>query len=216
MTHESIEVIPLDQPSSPQKGNTHGSSVLTHRDPAQYEKVKLLTHALLSVLGQDPGRPQLRGTPRRVARMYADLLSGYEVEIETLLNGALFDVDHHEMVVVKNIAFYSLCERHLLPFIGEAHVAYLPDRRIVGLSKIPRIVDMYARRLQMQERLTAQIAEQLEATLQPRGVAVIVDAFHVETAMHNARTQDARLRTSAMRGQFKEDTALRTELLHRL
>lgn len=216
MTHESIEVISLDQPSSPRDGKTNGSSVLTRRDPAQYEKVKLLTHALLSVLGQDPGRPELRGTPQRVARMYADLLSGYEVEIKTLLHGALFDVDYHEMVVVKNIAFYSLCERHLLPFFGEAHVAYLPGRRIVGLSKIPRIVDMYAHRLQVQERLTTEISEQLESALQPRGVAVIVDAFHVHTAIRGARRQDARMRTSAMRGRFREDATLLRAFMQQL
>lgn len=216
MTHENIEVIPLDRPASQQNRQTNGSSLFTRRDPAQYEKVKLLTHALLSVLGQDPGRSGLRGTPRRVAHMYADLLSGYDVNINTLLNGALFDVDYHEMVVVKNIAFYSLCERHLLPFFGEAHVAYLPGRRIVGLSKIPRIVDMYAHRLQVQERLTTEIAEQLESALQPRGVAVIVDAFHVHTAMHGASQDDARMRTSAMRGRFRQDATLRRAFMQQL
>lgn len=216
MTYEDIEVLPLDRPAPRQNGQTKHSSVLTRRDPAQYEKIKLLTHALLSVLGQDPGRPGLRGTPQRVARMYADLLSGYEANVETLLNGALFDVEYHEMVVVKNISFHSLSERHLLPFFGEAHVAYLPGKRIVGLSKIPRIVDMYARRLQIQERLTTQIAGQLEAVLHPQGVAVIVDAFHVHTAIHGAPQEDARLRTSAMHGRFPEDPTLRRDFIEQV
>lgn len=216
MTHENIEVIPLDRPAPHHSEQANSSSFLSYADPSQYEKVKLLTHALLSVLGQDPGRPGLRGTPRRVARMYAELLSGYDVRIDALLNGALFNVDYHEMVVVKNIAFHSLCERHMLPFFGEVHVAYLPDKRIIGLSKIPRIVDMYARRLQVQERLTTEIADQMAAILDPHGVAVIVDAFHVHTAMQGAGETSARMRTSMMRGRFRRDATLRREFLQRL
>ena len=184
--------------------------------PERYEKIKLLIRSLLSVLGQDPERDGLRHTPQRMARMYAELLSGYEVNVSALVNGALFDVQYEEMIVVKDIEFYSLCEHHLLPFFGHAHVGYIPGHQVIGLSKIPRIVEMYARRLQVQERLTQQIAEQLEAVVQPCGVAVVVEGTHLCAAMRGVRQQDARMRTSVTRGSFRADPTLRAEFLQQL
>ena len=217
MLQDSIEIVPIGRQ---QNGNGHGrhdvSAVFPDRDLAQYEKVKLLIHSLLSVLGQDPNRDGLRGTPQRMARMYAELLSGYDEDVDALVNGALFDVEYEETIVVKGIEFYSLCEHHLLPFFGQAHVAYIPGESVIGLSKIPRIVEMYARRLQVQERLTQQIADELEGVLRPRGVAVIMEGTHLCTAMRGVRQQDARMRTSVMRGQFQEDPTLRQEFLQQI
>ena len=173
-------------------------------------------HSLLAVLGQDPNREGLRQTPQRMARMYEELLAGDDVDIKKLVNGALFDVQYDEMVVVKDIEFYSLCEHHLLPFFGQAHVAYVPGDYVIGLSKIPRIVEMYARRLQVQERMTQQIAQQLEQVLRPRGVAVVVEGLHLCASMRGVRQQEARMRTSIMRGVFRDDTALRMELLQQI
>ena len=216
MTHKNIEIIGLSQSQRNGNGRRNVATVQPQQDQAQYEKLKLLGYSLLSVLGQDPNREGLRRTPQRMARMYAELLSGYDVNIDALVNGALFDVDYEELIVVKNIGFYSLCEHHLLPFYGEAHVAYIPGDRVLGLSKIPRIVEMYARRLQVQERLTKQIAEQLEAVLRPRGVAVVLEGTHLCMAMRGVRQQEATMRTSVMRGCFQEDAALRSEMLQQL
>ena len=184
--------------------------------PKQYEKIRRLIRSLLFVLGQDPDRDGLRDTPQRMARMYVELLSGYEVNVHALVNGALFDVQYEGMIVVNDIEFYSLCEHHLLPFFGRAHVGYIPGDRVIGLSKIPRIVEMYARRLQVQERLTQQIAEQLEAVVQPRGVAVVVEATHLCAAMRGVRQQDARMRTRVTRGSLRTDAGLRAEFLQQL
>ena len=166
--------------------------------------------------GEDPERSGLRGTPQRMARMYGELLAGYETDIETLVNGALFDVDYSEMVVVKDIEYYSLCEHHLLPFFGKAHVAYIPRDRVIGLSKIPRIVEMYARRLQVQERLTQQIATQLDDVLHPQGVAVVMEGTHLCAAMRGVEQRSARMRTSAMLGCFQKNAALRAEFLQQI
>jgi len=214
MPQDSIEIIRLDQAQH----NGNGRHVATMASPRsdQYEKVKLIVRSLLSVLGQDPNRDGLRRTPQRMARMYEELLSGYDVKIGALVNGALFDVDYEEMVVVKDIEFYSLCEHHLLPFFGRAHVAYTPGQQVIGLSKIPRIVDMYARRLQVQERMTKEIANQLVSVLQPHGVAVVLEGTHLCMAMRGVRQHGAHMRTSVMRGQFQDDAALRQEFLQQI
>jgi GTP cyclohydrolase I len=201
-------------------GNGHrpsrASDEVTIPYPDREEKIKLLLRSLLVLLGEDPERSGLRGTPQRMARMYGELLAGYETDIETLVNGALFDVDYSEMVVVKDIEYYSLCEHHLLPFFGKAHVAYIPRDRVIGLSKIPRIVEMYARRLQVQERLTQQIATQLDDVLHPQGVAVVMEGTHLCAAMRGVEQRSARMRTSAMLGCFQKNAALRAEFLQQI
>ena len=168
---------------------------------------------LLKAIGEDPAREGLRNTPDRVARMYTELLSGYTANPQKVVNGALFDVKYDEMVIVRDIEFYSLCEHHMLPFIGRAHVAYIPDGKVLGLSKIPRIVDMYARRLQVQERMTRQIADFLRDLLKPQGVAVVVEAVHLCSMMRGVKKHDARMTTSAMHGAFRANLATRQEFL---
>ncbi len=168
---------------------------------------------MLNAFGEDPEREGLKNTPNRVARMYSELLAGYHADPQKLVNEAIFDVSYDEMVIVRDIEFYSLCEHHLLPFIGRAHVAYLPSGKVIGISKIPRIVDMYARRLQVQERMTRQIADFINDLLQPRGVAVVVEALHLCTMMRGVRKHDARMTTSAMQGGFRTNSATRQEFL---
>lgn len=168
---------------------------------------------LLRALGEDPGREGLQKTPLRVARMYRELLSGYHVDPQALINEALFEIRYDEMVIVRDIEFYSLCEHHMLPFIGRVHVAYIPDGKVLGLSKIPRIVDMYARRLQVQERMTRQIADFISDLLNPQGVAVVVEAMHMCSMMRGVRKHDARMTTSAMHGSFRNNASTRQEFL---
>ena len=168
---------------------------------------------LLRALGENPEREGLRNTPRRVARMYSELLAGYQVDPVAMVNGALFDVKYDEMVIVRDIEFYSLCEHHLLPFMGRVHVAYIPDGKVLGLSKIPRVVDMYACRLQVQERMTRQIADFLRDLLKPQGVAVVVEALHLCMRMRGVKKNDARMTTSAMHGAFRANLATREEFL---
>ena len=170
-------------------------------------------HALLAEIGEDPTREGLAGTPERVRRMYDELTAGYHVDPDALLNGACFNVDYDEMVVVRDIEFFSLCEHHLLPFIGHAHVGYLPRGRVVGLSKIPRIVDMFAKRLQIQERLTVQVAEFLMEKLEPKGVACVVEATHLCTMMRGVKKQEATMVTSSMTGTFRRDARTRAEFM---
>jgi len=171
---------------------------------------------ILEAVGEDPAREGLAQTPARVARMYDELLAGYTQDPMSVLNGALFEVEYDEMVVVSDIEFYSLCEHHLLPFSGTAHVAYLPDKQVVGLSKIPRIVDVFARRLQVQERMTQQIADFLQTIIAPKGVAVVVDAVHLCVAMRGVRKANARMRTSALLGAFREDEKTRAEFFNHI
>ena len=168
---------------------------------------------LLAFAGEDPAREGLLRTPHRAAEAFKYLTSGYSVDIETLLNGAVFREDYDDMVVVKDIEFYSLCEHHLLPFFGKAHVAYIPDGTIVGLSKIPRLVDMFARRLQVQERMTTQIAEALENALQPKGVAIVVEGVHMCMRMRGVQKQESSMVTSHVRGIFRTDRATRQEFM---
>jgi GTP cyclohydrolase I len=180
------------------------------------QKLEDAVREILLGVGEDPERDGLRATPARVGRMYDELLSGYQVDPAALINHALFDVAYDEMVVVRDIEFFSLCEHHLLPFIGRAHVAYIPDGRILGLSKIPRVVDMFARRLQVQERLTRQIADFLTEALQPQGVGVVLEAIHLCTMMRGVKKANARMVTSAMCGVFKRDPRTRAEFLEHL
>jgi GTP cyclohydrolase I len=168
---------------------------------------------LLKALGENPDREGLKNTPRRVARMYSELLAGYHVDPVAMINGALFDVKYDEMVIVRDIEFYSLCEHHMLPFMGRVHVAYIPDGKVLGISKIPRVVDMYARRLQVQERMTRQIADFLRDLLKPQGVAVVVEALHLCMMMRGVKKHDARMTTSAMHGAFRANLATREEFL---
>ena len=168
---------------------------------------------LIRAVGEDPEREGLKRTPERVARMYAELLSGYDADAEKFINGALFNISYDEMVIVRDIEFYSLCEHHMLPFIGRAHVAYIPAGKVIGLSKIPRVVDMYARRLQVQERMTRQIADFLSEQLKPQGVAVVVEAMHMCSMMRGVKKHDARMTTSAMHGAFRANLATRQEFL---
>lgn len=177
------------------------------------ESARRIVFDLLQAVGEDPEREGLRNTPDRVARMYAELLSGYDTDPEKIINGALFNINYDEMVLVRDIEFYSLCEHHMLPFLGRAHVAYLPAGKVIGLSKIPRIVDMYARRLQVQERMTRQIADLIQATLEPHGVAVVVEGMHLCAMMRGVKKHDARMTTSAMHGSFRNNVATRQEFL---
>jgi len=167
----------------------------------------------LNAIGEDPEREGLRRTPERVASAYTELLAGYRTDPVALLNEALFEVAYDEMVLVRDIEFYSLCEHHMLPFIGRAHVAYIPKGQVVGLSKIPRIVDMFARRLQLQERMTRQIADFVDELLDPHGVAVVVEALHLCAMMRGVKKHEARMTTSAMLGAFRKSIKTRQEFL---
>jgi len=178
------------------------------------EKVKKLISELLKNIGEDPEREGLIGTPRRVADAYEFLTSGYNKKIEEVMNDALFNEKYDEMVLVKNIDFYSLCEHHMLPFYGKVHVAYIPDGKIIGLSKIPRIVEVFARRLQVQERMTQQIADTLEKYLQPRGVAVVSESYHMCMMMRGVEKQNSSATASAVHGDFKDDPRTRAEFLN--
>jgi GTP cyclohydrolase I len=171
---------------------------------------------ILSEIGEDPQRQGLLSTPDRVARMYQEITTGYHTDPVKLVNGAIFDVDYSESVVVKDIEFYSLCEHHMLPFFGRVHVAYLPDGKVIGLSKIPRIVEMYARRLQIQERMTAEIANFLDELLRPQGVAVVADGAHMCSMMRGVKKSQASMTTSSYLGAFQDDRQLRAEFLAQL
>ena len=168
---------------------------------------------IIQGLGEDPDRNGLIGTPLRAARAMSYLTRGYSQSLEELVNGALFDTDNDEMVLVRDIEFYSLCEHHLLPFLGRCHVAYLPQNRVIGLSKIARIVDMFARRLQIQETLTRQIAEAIESVTNARGVAVVMEAKHMCMMMRGVEKQNATMTTSMMTGTFRKDARTRAEFM---
>ena len=176
-------------------------------------ELEAAVRTLIEEIGEDPAREGLVRTPSRIRRMYTELTAGYRTDPDALLNGACFDVDYDEMVVVRDIEFYSLCEHHLLPFFGSAHVGYLPRGRVVGLSKIPRIVDMYAHRLQVQERLTVQVADFLMERLSPKGVGCVVEATHLCTMMRGVKKQEATMVTSSMVGTFRRDARTRAEFM---
>ena len=179
----------------------------------QVDLLKGAVMQLLEAVGEDPEREGLRNTPLRVARMYSELLAGYSIDPEKMINDALFNITYDEMVLVRDIEFYSLCEHHMLPIIGRVHVAYIPNGKVIGLSKIPRIVDMYARRLQVQERMTRQIADFIRDILKPQGVAVVVEGLHLCSMMRGVKKHDARMTTSAMHGAFRANLATRQEFL---
>lgn len=183
------------------------------QNKTRIESIESAVLDVLEAVGEDSTREGLVGTPNRVARMYGELLSGYNVDPTELLNGALFDVEHEQMVIVTNIEFQSLCEHHMLPFTGLAHVAYVPDNKVVGLSKIPRIVDMYARRLQIQERMTKQIAETVSTLVEPLGVGVILTGSHMCSTIRGVRKQHSLMSTNSMTGSLRSDSLLRSEFL---
>ena len=172
-----------------------------------------LIRDLLKEIGEDPLREGLDRTPARVASAFRDLTSGYGQDVHEVLNGALFTEEYDEMVVVKDIDFYSLCEHHMLPFFGKCHIAYMPSHKIVGLSKIPRLVEMFSRRLQVQERLTTQIAQTINEVLQPRGVAVVMEALHMCMLMRGVEKQNSKAVTSAMLGAFRDNAGTRAEFM---
>jgi GTP cyclohydrolase IA len=172
-----------------------------------------LIRQLLAELGEDPTREGLLGTPQRVEKSLRFLTNGYAADVDAVLNNALFTVDYNEMVIVKDVDFYSLCEHHLLPFFGKCHVAYIPQGRVIGLSKIPRLVEIFARRLQIQERLTNQIAETVREKVRPLGVAVVMEATHLCMSMRGVEKQNSLAVTSAMLGVFREDARTRMEFL---
>ena len=176
-------------------------------------QIEQAIHEILGAIGEDPAREGLLKTPTRVAKMYAELMAGYRVDATALMNGAIFSVEYDEMVMVKDIDFSSLCEHHMLPFMGRVHVAYVPNGKVIGLSKIPRIVEMYARRLQVQERMTVQIANFLNEQLEPAGVAVVAEGTHMCSVMRGVKKANATMITSAMRGVFRTDSKTRAEFM---
>lgn len=175
--------------------------------------VKKAIKEILLEIGEDPKREGLRDTPDRMERMYKEITAGYRTDPKEVINEAIFHIKYDEMVVVKDIEFYSLCEHHMLPFFGKCNIAYIPNGKVVGLSKIPRIVEVFSRRLQVQERMTVQIAEFLKKELDPLGVAVVVEAYHLCMAMRGVKKSDANMLTSSMRGVFKKDERTRGEFL---
>lgn len=178
---------------------------------------ELISKSVLNILtafGENPEREGLLKTPDRVAKAYEEILGGYTTDPNSVINGALFTVDYDEMVVVKDIEYFSLCEHHMLPFFGKAHVAYLPRKQVIGLSKIPRIVDMFARRLQVQERMTQQIAHFIQDTINPLGVGVVVEGQHLCTMMRGVKKEQASMTTSTMLGGFRSNLSTRLEFLN--
>ena len=177
------------------------------------DSIEKAVKEILIGIGEESSREGLIKTPHRVARSYQELLAGYRMDPRELINDAIFDVAYDEMVVVRDIEFYSLCEHHMLPFIGRAHVAYIPTDKVIGLSKLPRIVDLFSRRLQVQERMTRQIAEYIQFVLKPKGVAVVVEGLHMCMMLRGVKKQDARMTTSTMLGVFRDDLSTRMEFL---
>ncbi|CAN5250625.1 GTP cyclohydrolase I FolE [soil metagenome] len=186
------------------------SDELELADTVEFEQ---LIRRQLELIGEDPGREGLLRTPARVARSLTWLTQGYEMDMRDVVGDALFDDPHDNMIMVRDIELYSMCEHHLIPFYGRAHIAYIPDGRIVGLSKLPRVVDVFARRLQVQERLTEQIAQALTDILEPKGVGVVVEAYHLCMMMRGVQKQNSRTITSALRGAFRDDAKTRDEFL---
>ncbi len=202
-------------PTRPDRNSSHGqeSSVPVPSEVGQEEMMEAVRTLLLGV-GEDPEREGLLKTPKRVAEAMRFLTSGYTQSLEELLNGAIFDEGHNEMVLVRDISVFSMCEHHMLPFMGRVHVAYIPNQKVVGLSKLARIVEMYSRRLQAQERLTRQVAEAVQTILEPQGVAVVMEASHMCMTMRGVQKPGSWTVTSAMLGVFQEDQKTREEFLN--
>jgi len=177
------------------------------------DPIEPLIAQLLKELGEEPGRDGLQSTPTRVGKAFRFLTQGYDQDPVAILNNALFEVSYDEMVIVKDIEFYSLCEHHMLPFFGRVHVAYVPNGKVVGLSKIPRVVEMFSRRLQVQERLTTDVAMTLQEVLEPKGVAVVAEAIHLCMKMRGVQQQNSSAVTSSMRGEFETDPKTRSEFM---
>lgn len=177
------------------------------------ESIESSVGKILEAIGEDPEREGLVKTPHRVAKSYQELLAGYRMDPKALINEAVFDVAYDEMVIVRDIEFYSMCEHHMLPFMGRVHVAYIPSDKVIGLSKIPRIVDLFSRRLQVQERMTTQIANYIDVVLKPQGVAVVAEGLHMCMMLRGVKKKDARMTTSAMLGVFRDDMSTRMEFL---
>jgi GTP cyclohydrolase I len=184
-----------------------------HVEPPDAGRFEQLVHEMLGLLGENPEREGLQKTPARVAHSLQWLTRGYQMSVEDVIGDAVFEEKHENMILVRDIEIYSLCEHHLLPFFGRAHVAYLPDGKIVGLSKIPRVVEVFARRLQVQERLTDQVADALCAVLAPLGVGVVIEAYHLCMMMRGVEKQNSKTITSALRGTFRSDARTRDEFL---
>ncbi len=172
------------------------------------DRIEGAVREILIGVGEDPGRSGLMKTPARVRRAYEELLSGYEIDAKKVINGALYEVKHNDMVVVSDIEFYSLCEHHMLPFFGYAYIAYIPDGKVIGLSKLPRLVDMFAHRLQLQERMTGQIADCIQETIAPQGVAVVTSGQHLCSMMRGVKKSQTRLVSSCLRGVFENNEPL--------
>ena len=183
------------------------------KDISRQSEHERLVRRQLELLGEDPMREGLLKTPSRVSTALEFLTQGYDMSVEDVIGDALFEESHENMVMVRDIELYSLCEHHMLPFYGKAHIAYIPNGRIVGLSKLPRVVDVFARRLQVQERLTEQVAQALSDVLEPRGVGVVIEAFHLCMMMRGVQKQNSRTITSSLRGVFRNDQATRDEFL---
>jgi GTP cyclohydrolase I len=171
---------------------------------------------IIGGVGEDPARPGLQRTPARVRRAYEEMLSGYEVDVKKLINGALYEIEHNDMVVVSEIEFYSLCEHHMLPFFGSAYIAYIPNGWVIGLSKIPRMVDVFTHRLQLQERMTGQIADCIMETIHPQGVAVVTSGQHLCSMMRGVKKNKIRLVSSCMRGVFEKDEELQARFFSQI
>ena len=195
------------------RSTTAASGRRAHTGAAGTDRLPAILRDMLAALGEDPGREGLRETPERTAQAMRYLTSGYRTDVDEVLNGALYSVSYDEMVIVKDIELFSLCEHHLLPFFGKCHVAYVPGKKVIGLSKVPRLVDMFARRLQIQERLTTQIAQTIQEKIRPQGVAVVIEARHLCMMMRGVEKQHSQAVSSAMLGVFKDQQQTREEFL---
>jgi GTP cyclohydrolase IA len=194
-------------------GKTEEELLLESKTNSKEENIAALVRKMITLIGEDPNREGLKKTPERFEKAFKYLTSGYHQNVDHVLNGATFSVSYDEMVVVKDIEFFSLCEHHLLPFFGKCHVAYLPNKRVIGLSKVARLVNMFARRLQIQERLTSQIAQAIEEKISPEGVGVIIEARHLCMQMRGVEKQHGKAVTSAMLGCFRHNKETRDEFL---